>query len=137
MDLHSLAIIEAWHNPRFQAELEQDPREALAKLAARCGLSPEVAGPLIAAADVPFTIPPNPVGASPAERRRILARKESTTARQPTSRIRLSPEQQEAIRLATGKVIVWLELTPEALGEGPVDPGAVRAGMGLPTTWDC
>ena len=49
---------------------------------------------LVAEADAAFVIPPNPVGPSPGERRRILAQKEVATARQPTSRIELSPEQR-------------------------------------------
>src|SRR4029078_9061736 len=101
MDLHALSIIEAWHNPRFDAHLARNPREALAKLAARCGLAPEAAHALVADRDTPFVIPPTPAAPPPAERRRILAQKEVVTPRQPTSRIALSPEQREAIRLAT------------------------------------
>jgi len=141
VELRALVIIEAWHNPRFLAELEKNPRQAVEKLAAREGLDPAAAAGLEIAGEngrlSPLFLPPNPVGASPAEIRRVRARKEATLAEQPTVKIHLSPEQREAVRQATGREVAWLELTPEALEEGPVLPSAVRAGMGLPSTWDC
>jgi hypothetical protein len=139
VDLHALATIEAWQNPRFKAALEQNPRETLAKLAARYGVGDAVAAArrVMEGSGGRFVVAPNPAGMSPAERRRALVAKEAGTAGAPTSKIELTPEQREAIKQATGQEIAWLELTPDALQEGPVAPGAVRAGMGIPYTWEC
>jgi hypothetical protein len=140
MDLRALVTIEAWHNPRFEAAFEKDPRKAVEKLAARHGLDPSAAARFLSVEEgqgaPPLGIAPNPVGVAPARLRRVLAQKETGSSARPSTRIALSPEQREAIRQATGQEVAWLELTPEALLE-VVPPSAVRAGMGPPSTWDC